>query len=363
MKPICVLLLFAVSEENSTFSYHSAWPRHFQAHPAFICTPVNVADRALLSRAAALWRSRSFAGDAVVVLHSVFSNACLAPEWMMDALGRLRVPKAYFIGNEYKLMPQKMDFCERIGITLLVSQSLSPRVHALYRARLKCAVTGISNTGLDDKLFYPTTPVAERPIDLGYRAEDAPPYLGHCERQQIAEYFVANADRLNLRVDISLRREDRLAERDWAAFLNRCKGQLGTEAGGDYFDLEDRTRNATVAYMTAHPDWTMTDIEQHVLSKAVDPIPLRIISGRNVEAAGTKTAQVLLEGEYDGYLKPDEHYIALKKDFSNADDTIAKFQDAAFRARIAENAYALVRQELTYDKLLDRFHGALSPLV
>lgn len=363
MNPIRVLLLFAVSEENSTFSYHRAWPRQFQSHPAFTCTALNLADRDVVSRAAALWRSASFAGDAVVVLHSVFSNACLAPDWLIDRLARLPQPKTYFIGNEYKLMPEKMRFCERLGVALLVSQSLSPHVHALYRARLGCEVTGISNTGLDDTLFRPAIANDARPIDLGYRAEDAAPYLGHHERQDIAAYFTAHAARLGLRVDISLKREDRLAEPEWAAFLNRCKGQLGTEAGGDYFDLDDRTRLDTIAYMTAHPAWTFADLEEHVFRKVPSPVPLRIISGRNVEAAGTKTVQLLFEGDYDGYFRPDEHYIALKKDFSNADEAIAKFKDASFRTRIAESAYAVVRQELTYDRLLNRFHAALSPLL
>jgi hypothetical protein len=363
MKRIRVLLLFAVSPENSTFSYHRAWPRHFQAHPAFECTAVNLADRALLSRAGTLWRSETFRGDAVVVLHSVFSNACLAPGWLIDRIARLRQPKVYFIGNEYKLMPAKMQFCERLGVKLLVSQSLSPRVHALYRARLGCEVTGISNTGLDETLFRPTRSDEDRPIDFGYRADPASEYLGHQERQNLACFFTTHAERLNLKVDISLKREDRLAEPEWAMFLNRCKGQIGSEAGGDYFDLEDRTRTETMTYTAAHPGATFADLERDVFSKVANPVPLRIISGRNVEAAGTKTAQVLFEGGYDGYFQADEHYIPLKKDFSNADEAVAKFKDRAFRARVAENAHALVRQELTYDTLLERFRAALSPLV
>jgi glycosyl transferase family 1 len=363
MKQIRVLLLFATSPDNSTFSYHRAWPRHFQSHPAFACTPVNLAEPGLLSRAATLWQSGTFRGDAVILLHSVFSNACLAPDWLIDRLARLRQPKVYFLGNEYKLMPEKMQFCQRLDVKLLVSQSLSPRVHALYRARLGCEVTGISNTGLDDTLFRPTQAIEDRPIDLGYRAEPAPEYLGHQERQDLARYFTVNAARLGLNVDISLKREDRLAEPQWAAFLNRCKGQLGSEAGGDYFDIDDTTRTATFAYREAHPDGTFADLEQHVFSNVAARVPLRIISGRNVEAAATKTVQVLFEGDYDGYFRPDEHYIPLKKDFSNAEEAVTKFKDPAFRARIAQNAYALVRQELTYDTLLKRFHAALSPLV
>src|SRR5439155_14781304 len=82
------------------------------------------------------------------------------------------------------------------------------------------------------------------------------------------------------------------------------------------------------------------------------PVTLRLISGRNIEAAGTRTAQLLFEGEYGGYFQPDVHYIALKKDFSNVDEAVAKFRDAAFRETVVENAFQLARAELTYDRLL-----------
>ena len=92
------------------------------------------------------------------------------------------------------------------------------------------------------------------------------------------------------------------------------------------------------------------------------PVPGRVLSGRNVEAAGTKTVQLLLEGAYGGYLEPDVHYIPLRKDFSNVGESIAKFRDEGFCARVRENAFA-VAQELTYPKLIDRFHDALRPLL
>ncbi|MGQ0732741.1 MAG: hypothetical protein ACT4QD_03685 [Acidobacteriota bacterium] len=362
MGVIRALLLYASTPDNSTFSYQRAWPRHFQAHARFSCTAVNLGDRrwaAWLSRA---WLSSTFRGDVVLLLHSVFSNACFASDRLVDALARLAQPKVYFIGNEYKLMPEKMVFCDRLRLALLISQTQSPRVHEIYRRRLGCDVVGVPNTGLDPALFTPAVPVADRPIDLGYRAADAPPYLGHQERRAIAEFFQARADHYGLSVDISLNASDRLAEPAWAAFLNRCRGQLGTEAGGDYFDLDDGSRIQVNEYLTRHPDATHEDVYARFFRDRV-PTPLRILSGRQVEAAGTKTVQVLFEGEYDGYFRPDEHYIALKKDFSNADEAIGKFRDGEFSRRIADQAHALVHEQFTYDRLIDRVHAAVTPLV
>ena len=362
-RPLRALVLFACTSDNSTFSYQRAWPRHFQAHPRFAVTPLNLGDLSRAARVTTPVALRVQRFDLVVLLHSVFSNALMLSERVIDGLARLPQPKVYFVGNEYKLMPEKMAFCQRLGVGLLVSQSLSPEVHALYRQRLGCVVVGVPNTGLDVQLFAPTNAPADRPIDLGYRAADAPAYLGHQERRQLAEFVTARAAAYGVTVDISLAAEDRFDECAWAAFLNRCKGQLGSEAGGDYFDLDDRSRLAVGAYLGAHPETSFDEIAARFFPPAHEHVPLRILSGRQVEAAGTKTAQVLFEGRYDGLFEADTHYIPLKKDFSDADEAMRKFKDAAFRDQIVEQAYAFVRENLTYDRLIERFRAAAEPLV
>jgi len=354
-----VLLIFATSSENATFSYQQGWPRHFAAHPKFDVTPLNLGSRRLTDRLALALAIRRWRGDAIVLLHSVFSNTRQLGGRLLDAVAKRQEPKAFFIGNEYKAMPEKMEFCETLGLSLLVSQSSSPAVHALYRERLRCSVTGIPNTGLDTTLFTPAA-AAARPIDLGYRAEISPNYLGHNERVEMANFFHEHAARLGLAVDLSLDRKDRFDETGWAGFLNRCKGQLGTEAGGDYFELTDTTRLAVLAYEREHPHASFEDVRRRFFDGYRQPTPLRVLSGRHVEAAGTRTVQILFEGHYDGYFQPDEHYIPLRKDFTNADDAIRKFRDDGYARRIADNAWSMATRELTYERLIDRFVDALA---
>src|SRR5436309_6964300 len=296
MKPLRILLLFGTSELNATFSYQHSWPNAFARHPQFDCTRINLLDRRLRSRAAALRTAAIWRGDAVVLLHSVFSNACLLSGRLFDVVRRIRQPNVNFIGNEYKLMPEKMEFCDRLQVAMLVSQTRCRRAHDLYRERLGCPVVGMPNTGFDPDLFRPITPLSERPIDIGYRSDDAPVYVGHRERRDIAEYFERHAARLGLRVDISLESGCRLAGRDWARFLDSCKGQLGTEAGGDYFELTDETRSKVNAYTAVHPDADFPEVWSRFFAQYPDPVPMRIISGRNVEAAATGTVQLLFEG-------------------------------------------------------------------
>ena len=352
-RPLDLLVLCAF-DPRSTFSYHTAWPRHLAAHPSVNATVINLDARSPGARLRALSALGVGRYDAVVLLHSVFSNAQRLDGLQLELVQRLPQPKVFFIGNEYKLMPEKMAFAEILPVSLLITQSSSPAIHRLYRERLGCEVAGIPNTGFDTELFVARTPRANRPIDLGYRADDGPWYLGHQERRAIADYFAGNAARYGLTVDISMRPEHRFNEVQWARFLDRCKGQLGVEAGGDFFELDDRTRLAVLVYESQHPKATFDEIRQKFFSAYGPSVPMRIISGRQIEAAGTRTVQILFEGFYDGYFLPDVHYIPLKKDFSDADEAIRKFKDEAWCAQLTARAHDVAVEQLTYQALIAR---------
>ena len=185
MMPIRVLLVYATGDSNATLSYQHTWPGQLLTNPGLICTPINLLDRRWHSRWGRHLNVRRWRGDAVVLLHSVFSNGCLLAGRLFDAICRLPQPKAYFIGNEYKLMPEKMRFCEELGVLLLVTQTTNPAVHSRYRQRLGCSVIGLPNTGFDPSSFRAVTPRDERQIDLGYRAPAPPWYLGPPTRPRL----------------------------------------------------------------------------------------------------------------------------------------------------------------------------------
>jgi len=362
MRRLRLLVLVAQGPGSATLSYQHGWPRHLSRDPRYECAVVNLSDRswaARLSRATLRWPRF----DAIVLLHSVFSNSRWLAGWTFDAVRANPAPKVFFIGNEYKLMPEKMTFCESLGVRLLVTQSHSSRVQSLYRERLGCAVVGIPNTGWDPDVFRPERPRADRPIDLGYRSLASPLFLGHNERVEMMEAFQAGAKRHGLRIDFSLRPEDRLNERGWAAFLNSCKGQIGTEAGGDYFELTDATRRRVNDYIDTRPDAGIEEIRARFFRDYQDPVPIRILSSRNVEAAATRTVQLLLEGEYGGYFQPGIHYIPVRRDYSNVDEAIRMFRDSVLCDQISDQAYQLVNERLSFPRLLDQFDTALRGVV
>lgn len=327
--------------------------------PLFEVHPVNFAGRSLAGRAAAIASLAAKRVDAVVLLHSIYSNQNELRGPLPRLLGLLSQPKAFFIGNEYKGMPEKMRFCRQLGLSLLISQSNDPRVLEQYRKALRCAVAGIPNTGIDENVFDARIPLSERPIDIGYRSYEAPWYLGNIEKMEIADYFNKVAPAYGLKTDISLDPKQRFDAAGYSDFLNRCRAQIGTESGGEYFELTDATRKKVNAYQDAHPSATWSDVRARFFDDYGPSIPLRIISGRQVEAAGCKTVQILFEGAYGGYLQPDIHYIPLRKDFSNMDEVVRKLKDDAYCERITSAAQDVARRELTFERLTGKFANHL----
>jgi len=159
-------------------------------------------------------------------------------------------------------------------------------------------------------------------------------------------------------------RQSRRARIHQQIFRTRRRSFLRNEAGIVHAErLVDRTRHAVNAFSAAHPSASFADVFDRFFRGYQGAVPLRIISGRNVEAAGTKTVQILFEGCYDAYFVPNEHYIPLEKDFSNADEAIRKFRDLSFSSRLVDNAYSMVLESLTYPKLIDRLRAALGDLL
>jgi hypothetical protein len=359
MKKPRILVICAQSAATRHLSYHHGWPYHLSRHPRIRATVVDLLARRFRQTFDLVWLVKRRTYDAVLVMHSAFSNVCNLTPAYADAIAGLRCPKAYFIGNEYKHMPEKIAMARRLGTTLFVTMNFNPRIVGLYRDAVGCAVTSLPSGALDEARFFPGPPMHDRSIDIGFRGFDEPLYFGHQERRAISTAAAKLCHQLGLNGDISMDPHDRIAEDDWADFLRRCRAQLGTYSGHDYFEIDDRTRLATNAYIERHPDATFQDIWNLFFKDYSSPIRARMITGRHIEAAGTRTVQVLPEGDYSGYFKANEHYIAVKPDLSDLADSLRRLSDHADCERIARNAEDVVRGELTYAKSIDRIVGRL----
>ncbi len=354
MKPRILVVFSYDHRTDSTFSYFLGWPLALKEYLGAKVTLWNLTDSKLKNTFFCNPLQNKNRWDTIFILHSTFSNQCNVPPRVKAWLSRQKSKKVFFIGNEYKSLPQKLDFARSIGVSLLFTQSHSSTVHKLYASALGCRVEFIPNTGFNPKTFYPSVTFEKRPIDIGYRTTQGPPYLGHTERVDLANKAISQCRQLGLKFDISTNEKDRFDTPAWAHFLNQCKAQLGVESGTDYFDLDDRVRLNVNRVLENTPDATRQDLHNQVYSLEVDPVALRNISGRNVEAAATKTLQIQIRGEYGNYLKPWVHYVPIEKDYSNLKEALSVVKDLTLVERIVANAYEIAQTELSYPALIQK---------
>lgn len=180
-----------------------------------------------------------------------------------------------------------------------------------------------------------------RPVDIAYRATRAPACWGRHGylKFELGETFGREAPRFGIKTDISTKPEDIVLGDAWYEFLLQSKYTISVEGGTSVADRDGEIERKTYAYVKAHPQAAFEEIEKNCFPGEEGSIHSYPMSPRHLEACLTRTCQILVEGEYDGVLKPNEHYIPLKRDFSNLADVLAEVKRDGRRAELVENAY------------------------
>jgi hypothetical protein len=265
----------------------------------------------------------------------------------VDFVKTLSCPKALVAQDEQVRMDLACKFIRDYEIGLVfspVDPSLWPRV---YRDVDFDAVRFVSvlNGYVDDAVVRRTARLSRnlshRPIDVGYRTWYTQPFYGrHGQlKQRIGREFEERAPKLGLVTDISNRREDALWGHDWLDFLLKCKYTIGVEGGCSVFDWDGEIARRTTEYVRGHEGATFEEIEEACFPGLDGQFECFTLGSRHLEAAVTRTCQVLLEGEYAGVLEPGRHYIELKRDFSNIDDALSLMKKDELRAGMVERTY------------------------
>ena len=197
-----------------------------------------------------------------------------------------------------------------------------------------------------------------RSIDVGYRAHGLRHNLGNHGhlKIRIASAFAEASRDSGLCTDISTRFEDTFLGDSWYRFLLRCRFALGIEGGASLHDPDGSIDRCVQREIKQNPCATFREVEAACFAGKDGAFPLFALSPRHLEAAATRTAQLLVEGDYNGILHPGVHYIPIRKDLSNLDDVVEATNDEATRLRMADRAYDdIVRSgEVAYERFIDR---------
>lgn len=265
-------------------------------------------------------------------------------------IGDSNALKVAFIQDEYRDVAKVQRALIHLDVRLLFTLLTPADCATVYPAsvipnlRTVQVLAGYVPTKLVSR---PRVPIANRAIDVAYRARKMPIWLGTLsfEKWQIATRFVALVSGRGLRLDISSKESDRFYSDDWIVFLENTKCVLGTESGSNVLDLDGTLRSNVESFQANHPDATLEAIYDKFVSKFDGLLSMNQISPRHFEACALGTVQILFSGSYSGILTPDIHYIELKKDFSNLEDVMKKICDTNFLQNMADRAFKEIANE------------------
>jgi len=322
-----------------SLSYVLDWRDAFCYSPELdvqVCNLLNLVDVGLAKRNITHY-------PLIIVLHSAagdnMSMILKAVEWLNDRQGKLVV----FVGNEYDLLDEKIQFIKSVEAEFISSQLPIESASWLYAECDRSQVLAMPHA-LNPRVYSPDASQL-RKIDIGFVGDLYAKLIGDSEKNSLVEYLQRHASSLGIKCDFRFQRYSR---NDWAQFLRSCKGMIGAESGTYYLDRRGEGIARARAYVNAHPQAGLGEVVENCFT-GLDCISGKAISSRHFEPIGTKTCQVLIEGGYNGILRADEHYICVKKDLSNIEDALSRFMNGRYRSDIAEYAYQYVLLNHTYD--------------
>jgi hypothetical protein len=293
--------------------------------------------------------SRSLALDLnefdVIVIHYsvVLSDPHYVAPPFRDKLRRFTGLKVQFIQDDYRWVDQATAASRDVGINVLFTVAPELAAGQLYDVRLPGVRRVQTLTGYvpDNLIGRPLRPLAERNIDVGYRARDLPFWYGALSREKawIGKRFLELAPVYDLRCDIGLSEHDRIYGGQWIDFVSSCRATLGCESGASIADFDGGAEQAVRAYLRAHPGAPYEEVHDAVLQPYEGNVVVHVISPRVFEAASLGTALVMFPGEYSGVVTGGDHFIVLEKDFSNMGEVIDKLRDDGLIRTMTNRAY------------------------
>jgi Glycosyl transferases group 1 len=340
------LLFGELADFNSRLSYAMDWRDAFRESPLLDVELCNINNLVHLSHC--LLHIRRY--DLIVVSHVAAGDNMTVLKRSARAFRLRRCPMVVFLGNEYDLLDDKIGFVRTVKAEFVCSQLPIAAARYLYGNLDPTRLLEMPHA-LNPAKYHPVAGV-ERTSDIGFVGDIYWPFVGDRERTDLIEWFERNGEAASLSCDI---RKQRLTRDEWNLFLNSSRAIIGGESGTYYLNERGRLLDRARAYnLRENQAASFGDIFDRFYRGVPREVSGKSISSRHFEPIGAKTCQILLEGEYNGILQPDVHYIAVKKDLSNIGDAITRFRDEGLRTRMVERTYEYVMAEHTYVRRVEQ---------
>jgi hypothetical protein len=283
--------------------------------------------------------------DVIVIFWDVYLLGPELAEAVREQIAHAPAVKVVFLQDEYRDVREVNQAMAGLGIQLAFTCVAEPDHRVFYPSEaiptletLYTVLPGYVPRYLEGARLDVDAP---RPIDIGYRSRAMPFYLGDLgqEKTVVAERFQALARAEGLASDISVRERDRLYGRQWVKFLRDCRCVLGTSSGASVTDFTGEIRRSCERHLALNPDAGYAEVKARFFADADWKVVIDTVSPRVFEAAALGCTLVQHEGAYGGILRPDEHYVCVRRDYSNVGDVIERVRDRGFCREMAKRSH------------------------
>jgi hypothetical protein len=292
----------------------------------------------------------------------------VSPDYISQ-LRSFRGVKMLAVQDEYERTDKLKDAIRAIGYHVVLTCVPPGMVQSIYPRELFpeiefiTVLTGYVPEQLAERGKTPM-PLHDRSIHIGYRGNELGAHYGRLGfyKFEIGRRMREICAAREIPHDIEWTADKRLYGDAWYNFIGSCRANLGSESGSNVFDF-DGTIEATYRNLVAARG---APVPYEEFRSYTDPIEGRYamgqISPRVFEAAAMRTPMILLSGRYSGLIRPDEHYIELKEDFSNVDAVLARLDDVEGLSRMADRAYErlVVSGDFSYRRFVKLIDDKLS---
>lgn len=187
----------------------------------------------------------------------------------------------------------------------------------------------------------PILPLHQRDVGIAYRGRDIGAKYGRLgfEKFEIGRRMAEICGARGINHNIAMDYNTRIYGDAWFEFLGSSRTMLGSESGSNAFDFDGDLERQIAAFKQEHGRAPAYQEFRHVLDPLEAPFNVGQISPRVFECALMMTPMILFRGSYSDAIEPDVHYIALEKDFSNADAILDRLDDLEYLQGFADRAY------------------------
>ncbi|CAM8670286.1 hypothetical protein MCEMSEM22_03269 [Comamonadaceae bacterium] len=261
------------------------------------------------------------------------------------ALNEFKGLKFLFIQDEYDYTHRAWHWIGVVGFQLVFTVVPEHNIESVYpperflNIRFQTNLTGyVPNDLIKDVAILPPS---QRKVIVGYRGRPLPARYGALgfEKIKIGAMVRDYCKRNGISSDIAWTEDARIYGPAWYSFMTSCRAMLGSESGSNVFDWDGQLDTQIAEHRRHNPLASDVEIYNEIVRlHEIDGI-MNQISPRVFEAIAARTVLVLFEGEYSGVVRPEEHFIPLKKDGSNLPEVFAKLNDARYVDEMAERAF------------------------